>query len=506
MPDDNQGTVLVVEDDAAMARLERRVLERQGYRVLVAATPAEALVLLDQEEVKVLVLDQRLPGGVTGLEFYTELKDKGRDLPVILVTGFSDEATMVLALRAGVRDFITKSVHYLDYLPEAVERVLRQLRTEEALQNSEALYRSLVDSLPVLLYRLDRAGRFTFANQRFCARLGRPLQEILGTTAFDWVPKDLAEKYAQEDQQVMATGKILERVEEYPQPEGEVAYFQLLKAPVRDARGNIVGTQGILWDITTSKRAEKELRRLLTESQAARLIQQKLYPLAAPVTVSFDIGGASYPAQATGGDYFDFFPLRDQSLGIVVGDVSGHGFGPALLMAETRAYLRALAQTEEDLSKILALTNRVLCEDTGGDNFVTLFFGRLDPKTRTFHYASAGHPTGYILDTAGAVKRELPSTGPPLGLMEEAQFPCDPAVVLDPGDLLFFLTDGIVEALDPQDQPFDKQRALDLVRHYRHDSAQQIVVNLYHAVRAFSQNQPQYDDITAVIVKTEAAP
>src|SRR5215470_14007531 len=101
------------------------------------------------------------------------------------------------------------------------------------------------------------------------------------------------------------------------------------------------------------------------EARLARAIQQRLFP-AAPWVSGLDIGGASYPAASTGGDYFDFLPLPDGSLGVVIGDVCGHGFGPALLMASTRAYLRALAQTHPEPTEILTRANRVLVEDTGG--------------------------------------------------------------------------------------------------------------------------------------------
>src|ERR1041384_1286950 len=113
--------VLVVEDDTGVATLQRRRLERAGYRVTACATAAEALRRVRAGGVDGIVLDYRLAADSTGLELYKELKEAGYDLPVILVTGFSDESTVIKALRSGVRDFVTKSPEYLDYLPEAVE-------------------------------------------------------------------------------------------------------------------------------------------------------------------------------------------------------------------------------------------------------------------------------------------------------------------------------------------------------------------------------------------------
>src|SRR5262249_41296724 len=148
----------------------------------------------------------------------------------------------------------------------------------------------------------------------------------------------------------------------------------------------------------------------------ARQIQQKLFPASAPALAGLDLCGASSCAEATGGDYFDYLLLPDGSVGIVIGDVSGHGFGPALLMASTRAYLPGLAQRHTDVGEILTLANRALADDIGEDWFVTLLLARLDPGARTLLYASAGHPAGYVLDPAGNVRTLLPSNGLPLGI------------------------------------------------------------------------------------------
>ena len=100
----------------------------------------------------------------------------------------------------------------------------------------------------------------------------------------------------------------------------------------------------------------------------------------------------SHPAELTGGDYFDYFPLLGGGVGVAIGDVCGHGFGPALLMAATRAYLRALALTNARVGDILSLANRALAADVDDGRFVTLFLARLDPAARTLVYANAGPP------------------------------------------------------------------------------------------------------------------
>jgi sigma-B regulation protein RsbU (phosphoserine phosphatase) len=254
-------------------------------------------------------------------------------------------------------------------------------------------------------------------------------------------------------------------------------------------------------DITERKRAERELRENKEQFRVAREIQQRLFPKSAPNLPAFEIGGASYPAEATGGDYFDYLPMLNQRFGIVLGDVTGHGVGPALLMAETRAYLRVLAGRREDVGEILTRANSVLAEDVGTERFITLFLARLDPQTRSVTYASAGHSTGHVLDASGKVKALLPRTGIPLGMRPDTQYTASAPINLDPGDIVVLLTDGIEESLGADGTLFGTERALEIVREHRDKPAQQVVEEIYQAVRKFSGSAPQTDDVTAVIVK-----
>lgn len=248
------------------------------------------------------------------------------------------------------------------------------------------------------------------------------------------------------------------------------------------------------------RHAEKALHEREREFSLARTIQQALLPKAALCVGGFEIGGGSHPTQETGGDYFDFFALPDESIGIAIGDVSGHGIGAALLMAETRAYLRAVAVDHTDLGYILQRVNRHLAEDFSVDTFVTLLLARLDLRSSSIIYASAGHPTGYVLDDAGEVKRTLPSTSLPLGIDTHAGFPVAEKITLAPGNLILLLTDGVVDAAPSHGKPFGIDRALSLVRDHRRESPQAIVQALFHSVRCFCQN-PLADDITAVVIK-----
>jgi signal transduction histidine kinase len=140
-------TILILEDDEGIAVLQRRSLARTGFNVEWTARTDEARARIERGGVDLLLLDNRLEGGVDGLEFYRQLKEAGLDLPVILVTGFSDDATAIRALRQGVLDYVTKSSEYLSYLPEAVRRALDQIHTRHELQRTNDQLRRTLGEL-----------------------------------------------------------------------------------------------------------------------------------------------------------------------------------------------------------------------------------------------------------------------------------------------------------------------------------------------------------------------
>jgi len=144
-----------------------------------------------------------------------------------------------------------------------VGQYLERQHVEKALRDSEALYHSLVQSLPQNIFRKDKEGRFTFGNQRYCDTVDLALPDLLGKTDFDLFPPDLAAKYVADDQRIMQTGLVLDTVEKHHPPGGETIYVHVVKTPVLDAAGEVIGVQGIFWDVTEHVRAEQEV----TESE-----------------------------------------------------------------------------------------------------------------------------------------------------------------------------------------------------------------------------------------------
>jgi len=206
---------------------------------------------------------------------------------------------------------------------------------------------------------------------------------------------------------------------------GDLFWSEQTISPIKDQAGETTHYVSVLKDMTARRqKLQQECHMAL-----AREVQQRYYNATASLP-GFDIAAAAYPADETGGDYFDFIPQLDGSLYIVVADIAGHGFGSAFVMAETRASLRAYATVILDVPSLLSGVNRSLAATLGGNRFVTMFLGRIDPRKRSLEYASAGHVSGYLLRYSGDIAAVLDSTAPPLGIFPDQQFCSAPAIPL----------------------------------------------------------------------------
>lgn len=249
--------------------------------------------------------------------------------------------------------------------------------------------------------------------------------------------------------------------------------------------------------------ARFEAERLKHEMFLAARIQRRLFPLAPPPCQGFEIFGESQTAEATGGDYFDYFPWGNQSLAIAIGDVCGHGIASALTMSSTRAYIRALSMSDPRPGEVLRLANWALAHDVEDGHFVTLMLAALDPRQRTLRYAGAGHPPAYVFSAGGEVKAVLESQGPALGILGEFNF-AETEQTLDPGDVAVLMTDGIIEATGSRKEMFGLERALDVVRANLHRPARDICHELYNAARSFACRHSLDDDATSIVIRALA--
>lgn len=248
---------------------------------------------------------------------------------------------------------------------------------------------------------------------------------------------------------------------------------------------------------------ERQLEGAHEQIRVARRLQKGLYPRNAPKVEGFDIGGHAWAAEHACGDYFDFLPMSQGTIGVVVGDVSGHGLGPALKMVETRAALHAFSEYEDDLGKLIDGVHRVFC---GGQKFeaiglfVTLFLGRLNPVTRVLQYSSAGHPAFHL--TASGDVRTTETMDYPIGLVDNMSGEETREIRLNSGDIIVIPTDGFYEAGAGRSALLGVDGMMSVVRSHRNETAEEIVKAMYKTSRNHLRGQPQEDDMAAIVIKT----
>ncbi|MDP7035441.1 MAG: SpoIIE family protein phosphatase [Planctomycetota bacterium] len=235
----------------------------------------------------------------------------------------------------------------------------------------------------------------------------------------------------------------------------------------------------------------------------AREIQAHLLPGKTPNLSGYDVGASCVACDETGGDYFDFFTEDPDRLGVVVGDVSGHGVGSAIVMATARASLRALRSTLTDVEQVVKRLNNLLVDDLHHGRFMTLFHGSLDYSEGIFRYVSAGHDAPIHYHHAKNEFSSLDSTGLPLGwVSEDDGYRLDvEEISFGEGDILVLMTDGIWEAVNEDKEAFGKERMCDIILRMKDRSAQEIVDQLFEEMESFCGQQMRQDDVTVLVVR-----
>ena len=243
-----------------------------------------------------------------------------------------------------------------------------------------------------------------------------------------------------------------------------------------------------------------EKQKMEDELLIAREIQKGLLPSVLPDIPGFEIAAANVSSKQVGGDYYDVISTDDGRYIIAIGDVSGKGSPAALLMANLQATIRALVPLNLPLNELTERVNDLMCQNTGGNKFVTFFWGYLDPAKKTLLYVNAGHNYPYLVHEDGSMER-LDKGGMILGVMKSLVPYELGSVHFRPHDLLVLFTDGVTEAMSKDSEEFSEERLETVLREFGQSSADRIAQMIHQRVQEFAHGAPQSDDITMMVVK-----
>lgn len=248
-------------------------------------------------------------------------------------------------------------------------------------------------------------------------------------------------------------------------------------------------------DRNTKLRMERDL-------EIARTIQEQMLPKQIPQPDRYEIAVYSKPSDLTGGDIYDLHWCNKYSneIFLLLADAAGHGIGPALAVTQLRSALHMGIHTVDTLSKLVSMVNNQLIDDLPDDKFITAFVSKLHLNENTIHYLAPGQAP--LLHYCNNTKHvyDMGPTSPPLGIIQMNE-DAPQIVVLSKGDIMVLLTDGFYESENSKSEQFGTNRIIDLIHTYQHLPAQELLNMMIKAIQEYSDNAPQTDDMTAIIIK-----
>ena len=280
--------------------------------------------------------------------------------------------------------------------------------------------------------------------------------------------------------------------------------FDFITKPIdfHDLEATIAKTLAHLEVMREALRSRDELVAIRRELGVAARMQESILPTDFPTDPRYEIHATMTPALEVGGDFYDFFKLEDGRMGIVMADVSGKGVPAALFMMVSRTLMKGTAIGEADPAKALAEVNRLLVESNEESMFVTLFYASFDPAEGRMEFANGGHNLPYVVKHNGEVHQIDCDSGVVLAVLPGFEFPGG-TLELEPGDVVFFYTDGITEAMNEDGEEFGDDALADMLGEVAGRDAATISERVVEAVRLHAGEAPQSDDITCLCLRVE---
>lgn len=387
---------------------------------------------------------------------------------------------------------------------------------EAQIEEERHILSTLIDCVPLQVYFKDLDSRFVLVNRQMAEWNGQPgPAAVIGKHDRDFFASAHWEEADADERRIMASGEpITGKLEREVREEGTETWVLTSKFPWMDRSGQVKGTFGVSSDVTELVHAQQEATALAAELQVrnqayeeelhlAREIQQTLasstFPEIAAGPLSLRFGSRYLPISGMAGDFFEILRISDDTAGVLICDVMGHGVRSALVVAMLRGLLEKQRRSAGDPSAFLRGLNNGLnsiLDRAGATMFATAFYAVVDLGSGTLRYACAGHPGAVATGPSGA--RQLAAArkekGPGLGLIAKAEYPAGEIPLGDVQRLLLF-TDGILEAENEDGEPFLEKRLLETAAACRELGLESMLDRVLERVLHYSEGHHFDDDV-----------
>ncbi len=450
--------LLVVDDHTLYREGVKALLSTTRDIVVVgeASNGVSAVQQFRQLHPHVILMDINMPDS-NGINATREILADDPQVGVIMVTMLEDDGSVFAAMRAGARGYVLKGAN-----PQEMLAVIR------AVAEGQALYG------PAIAARI--AG---FFDEMKNAQVGPMVRKKNIEVGDDLEALSVRER---EVLDLVAAGY------------NNTEIVHRLAISPKMVRNHITN---IFYRLHAQTR---ELEQKSSELKKAGQVQGSLLPENLPQIPGWDFAAVLQPAHETSGDFYDFLPLPNDKVGMVIADVTDKGMSAALYMALSRSLWRAFALDHPvDPELTLADTNRHILADTHGGLFVTLFYGILNIHDGSFTYCNAGHHPALLIRAEDSSLEELAHTGIPLGVFDKATW-VQERVEIKPGDAIVLYTDGITDAQNMAEEFFGMERLREAVKKYHKKPAKALHELLLKDVCDWVEDTPQFDDITLMVI------
>ncbi len=520
--------LLVVDDSEEIRDMLSRRLMRQGHDVMTAENGCQALELIKQHEVDLMLLDIKMPE-MNGFQVLRHLKseDTWRNLPVIMISALDDMDSVVRCIEMGAEDYLIKPFDPV-LLKARINACLEKKRLREKeislmrarLEIADAIKESINKTISDVAEGIKSDHNFEwivpymtkvrFKKGEYLFRKGDKADSIyyLKKGALRLVERDLVltagsvigetgilspmkertiSVVCEEDSDIFALEehKAVDLFYEKPS-----LLFELIQISIHRTLENLTVT------VVEKERIEADLR-------VAHDIQESMLPRVFPPfpeRKDFDIFASMEAAREVGGDFFDFFFIDENKLFFIIGDVSGKGVPAALFMAIAKTVLKTEALRCLSADEILYNANNIIAPDNHAAMFVTILCAILNTKTGEIEFGNAGHnPPLIYKDGKDFEFHKLPKNFV-VGPMENIAF-SPGKMILNQNDVVFFYTDGVTEAMNPKEQLYSEQRLQECLSKIKDHDVTEMIHGVRKDVRRFAQSSPQSDDITMLALK-----